>query len=177
MPKAFEVLKYMRGKQHFTGEMQRHKLLYYVQAWSLAWTGRPLFDDRVEAWTLGPVVPNVRNAILPLHPTTGSLSREEQALVDAVLDHYGRLGGAELSNLTHQERPWLDARAGLPDDAPSSAEISHDAMRREYTMQSLQGKGPQRPGIPPQEADLDDVLNLAEVASSRWSRTLALLAE
>lgn len=31
------------------------KLTYYAQAWSLAWDGRPLFADRVEAWANGPV--------------------------------------------------------------------------------------------------------------------------
>jgi uncharacterized phage-associated protein len=29
--------------------MRLQKLLYYCQGWHLAWYGRPLFEDRVEA--------------------------------------------------------------------------------------------------------------------------------
>lgn len=31
------------------------KLCYYSQAWSLAWTESPLFDEEFEAWKNGPV--------------------------------------------------------------------------------------------------------------------------
>lgn len=33
-----------------------HALLYYTQGWTLAWTGRPMFEDEIEAWEIGPVV-------------------------------------------------------------------------------------------------------------------------
>ncbi len=32
------------------------KLVYYSQAWHLAWHRRPLFPETIEAWALGPVI-------------------------------------------------------------------------------------------------------------------------
>src|SRR6266446_3445682 len=39
--------------------LKLQKLLYYAQAWKLALHGKPLFNDRIEAWVHGPVVPVV----------------------------------------------------------------------------------------------------------------------
>ena len=39
--------------------MKMNKLLYFAQGHYLARYGRPLFDDRIEAWDHGPVVPSV----------------------------------------------------------------------------------------------------------------------
>ena len=36
--------------------LKLNKLLYYAQGVFLARTGKPLFDDDIEAWDLGPVV-------------------------------------------------------------------------------------------------------------------------
>jgi hypothetical protein len=35
------------------------KLVYYSQVWSLVWNERPLFNERIEAWANGPVVPDL----------------------------------------------------------------------------------------------------------------------
>ena len=42
--------------------MSLQKLLYYVQAWHLAITDRPLFEEQIKAWKDGPVVPQVWHA-------------------------------------------------------------------------------------------------------------------
>ncbi|MFD2419431.1 Panacea domain-containing protein [Amycolatopsis pigmentata] len=39
--------------------LKLQKLLYYAQGHYLALTGRPLFDDEIQAWSHGPVVPAV----------------------------------------------------------------------------------------------------------------------
>ena len=39
--------------------LKLNKLLYYAQGVYLARTGRPLFDENIEAWTFGPVIPNI----------------------------------------------------------------------------------------------------------------------
>ena len=39
--------------------LKLNKLLYYAQGAYLARTGKPLFENRIEAWDLGPVVPEV----------------------------------------------------------------------------------------------------------------------
>ena len=41
----------------YISNLKLQKLLYYAQGTFLAVTGFPLFDDAIEAWTHGPVVP------------------------------------------------------------------------------------------------------------------------
>ncbi|MCP4656277.1 MAG: SocA family protein, partial [bacterium] len=75
--------------------MKLQKLVYYAQAWSLVWDERPLFEERVEAWANGPVVPELyerhrgrfRIASWP-DGDPGTLSTQERETVDAVLDFY-----------------------------------------------------------------------------------------
>ncbi len=39
--------------------LKLQKLVYYAQAWYLANFNRPLFDEDMQAWTHGPVVPSL----------------------------------------------------------------------------------------------------------------------
>lgn len=175
MTKAIDVVRYINETSSPCGEAQYQKLLYYVQAWSLAWDGTPMFEDRIEAWAMGPVVPSVRHCLG--EKGDYDLSADQKATINAVVGHYRRWSGEELDGMTHAERPWREARGDLPRDAADSEEVTHDAMRREFTLQSLAGKGPKRPPPRIEEADEARVLALAARASRRWSRTLALLAE
>jgi uncharacterized phage-associated protein len=42
-----------RGDRQITN-LKLQKLLYYTQAWYLAFTGQPLFSESIEAWVHGP---------------------------------------------------------------------------------------------------------------------------
>ena len=55
------------------------------------------------------------------------------AHVDNVLDAYRDLGATQLEQLTHQERPWLEVRAGLAPDEPSRNPISMKSMKEFYS--------------------------------------------
>ena len=35
------------------------KLVYYAQGWAMAYLGSPLFEEDIQAWAHGPVVPSV----------------------------------------------------------------------------------------------------------------------
>ena len=62
MAAAMDVVRYLveLAGPNEEGEPMTHmrlqKLLYYVQGWHMAWYGRPLFAERIEAWQHGPVV-------------------------------------------------------------------------------------------------------------------------
>lgn len=183
MTKAVDVFEYVATKHSFTGEMQAHKLLYYMQGWSLAWDGEALFDDDVEAWPMGPVIREVRwrwhnsNGVLPRHAARDDgLSSDVKRKIDAVLAFYGANGGRALSELTHSEAPWCEARDGLGVNEPSNRRISRDLMRREYTKQSMRGEGPRPPVRELHTASEEEVLRIAEEVERDWPRTLELLA-
>ncbi|WP_439690450.1 Panacea domain-containing protein [Curtobacterium sp. SP.BCp] len=120
--------------------MRLQKLLYYVQSWHLAITDEPLFTERFKAYKNGPVVPQVwhdrkdRATRRPANQDLNGIELDDlsSAIVDEVLAMYGSLTGDELSALTHTERPWVEARAGLPEDAPSSEPLSEQSMARFY---------------------------------------------
>ena len=113
--------------------MKLQKLLYYGQAWHLAWEGQLLFQERLEAWAQGPVSPHVFGALRHEGALASQrLPPEAITTLEAVLQAYGDRSGRWLSELTHREAPWRAARAGLPDEAPSKAEISIELMRRTY---------------------------------------------
>ena len=118
--------------------IQLQKLLYYAQAWHLAITDKPLFEERCKAWANGPVVPQVWHdrqsyaSRLPHGETIPELSETAAAILELVVGAYGDRSGDELSALTHDELPWLQAREGLPADAPSSNPIDERAMAEFY---------------------------------------------
>ena len=60
------------------------------------------------------------------------LTEPEAETVDMVLEFYGSKSGAELSELTHRESPWRDARGDLPPGARSGTEITIAAMAEYY---------------------------------------------
>lgn len=45
--------------EEFMTNMKLQKMLYYQQGFHLAYFGTPLFDEEIEAWMYGPVVPSV----------------------------------------------------------------------------------------------------------------------
>lgn len=118
--------------------MQLQKLAYYAQGWSLALRSAPLFASRIEAWPHGPVVKDLYRVFAPfranaIDPGEGRAAQDasqiELRLLDSIWRGYGRFSASYLRELTHAEAPWLDARRGLSDDAPSNAEITHESLR------------------------------------------------
>ena len=100
--------------------LKLNKLLYYAQGVFLARTGRPLFDNQIEAWPLGPVVADVyhkfkvcgKNPISSDEDADRSVFTEEEfeALLD-VMREYGQYTGSVLVSFTHRSgTPWSNTR-------------------------------------------------------------------
>ena len=139
MATAHDVAAYVLQRQGEMTAMKLQKLVYYAQAWSLVWDGRPLFPERIEAWAMGPVVPELydthRGAYMVQKWPKGNpdaLTTQERETVEAVVDFYGNRSPHWLSDLTHQEAPWRDARKGIAPGMPSNAEITHAALAEYY---------------------------------------------
>ncbi|KQV60124.1 hypothetical protein ASC95_01200 [Pelomonas sp. Root1217] len=114
--------------------LKLQKLLYYAQGFSLAIDDQPLFGERLEAWTHGPVVPDVYHLFksygsgpipLPGDFDPMSLDAGTRELLDEVYEVYGQYSAWKLRNMTHDEDPWKDAY----DEEPSS-QIPHGALQR-----------------------------------------------
>ena len=118
--------------------MKFQKLVYYCQAWSLVWDERPLFRNRIEAWANGPVIPALyqsHRGVFEVKSWDGNpenVSPRGTETIDAVLAYYGNKTSQWLSDLTHEEAPWRDARRGISPGVRSNREITHAAMMEYY---------------------------------------------
>ena len=117
--------------------LKLQKLLYYVQGWHLGIHGKPVFDEQIEAWVHGPVVPVVFREYRDFKWNPIAVS-ELPAKIDpeisehtlSVLGAYGKLTAAQLEAVSHIEEPWIEARKGLGPKEPSNAVITHASMKR-----------------------------------------------
>lgn len=122
--------------------MKLQKLVYYSQAAHLVYEGAPLFNEDIQAWANGPVVP----ALFRLHrrkfvvergflgtATLDELDESAVRSVERVLKVFGDKTGAELSALTHSEKPWVNAREGYAPEARCDVVITPEAIRSYYS--------------------------------------------
>jgi uncharacterized phage-associated protein len=139
MASVHDVAKYILSDQGELDTWKLQKLVYYSQSWHLVWDEEPLFTNRIEAWANGPVVPalyrehrgSFRVSTWP-QGRVGNLTRAQRESIDVVLEHYGRFTGYTLREMTHRERPWREARQGVPAGAASTNEITRDSMQSYY---------------------------------------------
>jgi uncharacterized phage-associated protein len=101
------------GSEELISNMKLQKLLYYQQGFHLACFGTPLFNEEIEAWMYGPVVPCVyeyfktnENRGIEYVGDVISLSKEEEALFNEVYRVYGKYSAIGLMEMTHNEIPW-----------------------------------------------------------------------
>lgn len=142
MASVYDVAAYILEKRGEQTAMKLQKLCYYSQAWHLVWDEVPLFGERIEAWANGPVVRDLykahrgqfRVAAMPewTHADPGVLTDNERETIDAVLSFYGGMSAHQLSQLTHSESPWADARAGLQEGDRASVPITDADMFAYY---------------------------------------------
>ena len=145
MADVFQVAAYFLNKANsddagdLISNLKLQKLVYYAQGFALAIFERTLFDDMIEAWQHGPVVPGLYHHFktfgsgaieTPDEFNPESLSADEQGLLDEVYDVYGQFSAWKLRNMTHDEPPWKDA-------AKTGSFISQQSMA-EYFKTQLQ---------------------------------------
>jgi uncharacterized phage-associated protein len=130
----------------FLNVLKLHKLLYYCQAWSLAFGRGRLFPSYFQAWVHGPVSRDIYDRFVQskalYSPVTISdirpgfdplaLAEHERAVLNSVLEVYAPLTGDQLEEMTHREDPWIEARRGVTPSARSDSMISEDTMKKFY---------------------------------------------
>lgn len=142
MVSILDAAKYITEKRGEMSAMKLQKLMYYCQAWNLVWEENPLFADDFEAWANGPVLPELYamhrgqfkvSPVMFSEADSSKLSDGERVNVDKVLGFYAEQTAQWLSNLTHQETPWLSARGTTPPGDFCAAIISQSAMHEYYS--------------------------------------------
>lgn len=121
MANVFDTAEYILQQCGAMSAMKLQKLVYYCQAWALVWDDEPIFNENIEAWINGPVVPALYQKhkgifkIIPhsLGGNPDALTPEQKETVNSVCNAYSSLNAQQLSDLTHSEAPFINARKGL----------------------------------------------------------------
>ena len=129
---SLKLAEYILFKGGAMSHLKLQKLLYYIQAYHLAYFETELIEDDFEAWVHGPVSRKLYNQVKDFSIlyneikyvvdsnsqhikdfVKSRLTSEQLALTNDVLDALAKKSGLELENMTHNEAPWLKARIGV----------------------------------------------------------------
>ena len=126
--------------------LKLQKLLYYAQAWYLAFYGKQLFYEDFQAWIHGPINRTLydrfastkslysdieRDDISPEFELK-SLSEQDRNHLDTILETYAKFSGVQLEEMTHKETPWIEARKGYRSSQRCEEPINCEVMRDYY---------------------------------------------
>lgn len=126
--------------------LKLQKLLYYCQAWFLAFGKGRLFDGKFQAWVHGPVNRQIYDRFKDsklLYSSVSAddirrdfsynnLTSDEKSQIDAILSVYAAYTGDQLESMAHQEEPWIAARGSLSLHERCENEIDEAIMERYY---------------------------------------------
>jgi uncharacterized phage-associated protein len=139
MPTVGDVARYFlllgsRDQDEELTNLKLQKLVYYAYGYNLVRNDGQLFTDPLKAWKNGPVVPQLWHDFrehgserLPVDETfrPSSIPDDVREVLDEVWQTYGQLAAWKLRNMTHEEPPWVEARA-------RDERITDDAMLRHF---------------------------------------------
>jgi len=130
------VINYSNDKGYDISNLKLQKLLYFIQAYFLIKSKgeRPCFDDRIEAWDFGPVVPSVyheykRYASMNIPASSyyyevddtniwniekkdidfNNITDDDKQLIENIVDSFSNYSASNLVQITHKQAPWQNA--------------------------------------------------------------------
>lgn len=130
------VINYSNEHDYGISNLKLQKVLYFIQAYFLIEKKdhTPCFDEKIEAWDFGPVVPeayyeykqygsgdiptiesfiifdkdNIWNSKKVKFEDT-LISDTDKSLINKVVDKFADYSATDLVSLTHRQSPWIDA--------------------------------------------------------------------
>lgn len=121
------------------------KILYFIQGIYMVIFGKPLYKEDCMAWIHGPVYEEVYdlfrdfkynpiedNRFAIFKDRFEELSEQEKKVIDLVINTFGKYSGKVLEDITHEELPWKNARAGYESSEPSREIISKDEIKNYF---------------------------------------------
>lgn len=145
MYSIYQVAKWFLIKENYNISPKKlQKLCWYAYSWYIALTYEVetkdydyLFNEKAEAWVHGPVFRELfkdyKHENYKRTKAADDISNSEIiSFLEDVYNVYGNFSGFELESLTHQEKPWLEARKGLDPLTPSDTKIQEDDIIKEY---------------------------------------------
>lgn len=149
-----DIAKYILYRSFQDGELvsplKLQKLVYYAYSWTLVNNKKRLFDESIQAWPNGPVVPSLYHLLkqygsspIPgefvgitsqeeFEKLSGKFPKEIKDTLDKTYEQYMTFTAFELVVSTHSEKPWKEARKGLDPTDRSNVTISDELILEQY---------------------------------------------
>lgn len=122
MPTAMDVANYFLAtlgidKESDLTHLKMQKLCAYAQGISIALLDRPLFEEELEAWKHGPVVPSLyeefkKNGRRPIpakkiseHSARKPFDDEQKFVLELAKEYYGSKSATVLRGMSHEDFP------------------------------------------------------------------------
>ena len=156
-----DIAKYLLARACMDGDLvsplKMQKLVYYLYCWVLVRNEAKLFMEEIEAWPNGPVIPSLYTALkdfgaapIPaewigedpekfVEEFEQRFSPEVLATINETYSDYMCRTAFELVVLSHNEKPWVEARKGLPANSSSKRKIKDGDIREEYHLEDSRG--------------------------------------
>lgn len=127
--------------------LKMQKMVYFAYAvYLLQKKGKDkLFQEKIEAWPSGPVVPSLYRKLKkygssPIKETFADISIKDflkkyssiKDLLDEVYDKCQSLSAFQLVAITHNEKSWLEARKDLEPHESSNKPLNDNDILSEY---------------------------------------------
>ena len=128
------IVNYCNDSKYGMTNLKLQKLLYFIQAYSLIKRGRPCFNDEIEAWDFGPVVPSVYHEykrygafyifsiktyiefdksnswnMREVEYKDNIINEKDKKLINEVVNAFSNYSASDLVSLTHAQDPWKNA--------------------------------------------------------------------
>lgn len=132
---------YILNSSYEITNLSLQKLLYYIEAFAQVILNERVFNNRCEAWKLGPVYRDVyekykvfgsNQIVIDKVDMSKVLDEEHRKLVDFVLKHFAIFNGFTLKEMTHAEEPWTEAHRGYSIDERCEEQITHEAIQKYF---------------------------------------------
>lgn len=146
--KALDVTQYIVKKCNklkvCINNLKLQKILYFVQAEFLVTKNQPCFDDEIQAWDFGPVVPSVYfrykmfgSSNIPCvekKDISNKISKQDKEMIDDVINHCIKYSTATLTDITLNQTPWLEIYNKSKQNVIPCENIKHFFIsEKEYT--------------------------------------------
>jgi uncharacterized phage-associated protein len=139
------ILMCRSGGEHLN-LLKLQKLLYYAQAWNLAFFEKPLFDGKFQAWVHGPVnreiydrFSNAKTLYSEVDVTDitpdfdpEKIPEDVRLHINNVLEVYAPFSGSDLEAQAHDEEPWIIARGDCRPTQRCENELDERLMGEYY---------------------------------------------
>ena len=125
--------------------LKLQKLLYYADAWHLAFYGKKLVNGNFQAWIHGPVNREIYDRFLNTKSLYSDISLEDvtegfdashlenyREHIDKIVEAYGKFTGSQLEDMSHKEEPWLKAREGYRPSQRCEIELDNEIVAKYY---------------------------------------------